>query len=83
MNETQTQITEEVDSYIGFIVPKKDAVQLRAGGFHYDSENECLRGYLEDEEGDIHLYNYYPETFFWDEVFMEPDDFTGATWGDR
>jgi hypothetical protein len=69
---------QEADSYIGFVVPKVDAIKLRTGGFNYDSENDCLRGYLEDEIGDVHLYNYYPDSFTWEERYIESDDFHGS-----
>jgi hypothetical protein len=67
-----------IDKLIGIKVNPKDRNVLAMNDFHYDQDEECFKGYIEDEEGDLHLYNYWPHQAFFEEVFLEPDDFTGA-----
>lgn len=73
-----------IDKLIGSKVREKDRAVLIANNFHYDQDEECFKGYMEDDDtGDIRLYNYWPHGAYFEEVTMEPDDFTGASEGDR
>lgn len=74
---------KEVVQYEGFIIPKDDASTLKANSFKYIVDDGCFTGILEDENGRINCFDYYPENHLWNMNNPTEEDFSGASEGDR